>query len=235
MRRLFMWVFLVTLGGGLLWLAWKALPLCAASEKQVEASRRNFDRTNAQIARFVDAVLDRTRLQVRYDGGYLPLPYPNGDVPEEIGVCTDEVIRSYRKLGIDLQRLVHEDMRSRFEAYPRLWGLKAPDPNIDHRRVPNLQMFLARQGAELPVSEAAADYLPGDLVTYLYWGSRPHVAIVVPSPKKGGRPWIMHNSGFGPKMEDKLFTWRPTGHYRWHPGVIAPSSLRHSALFDRQP
>ncbi|MBX7209503.1 MAG: DUF1287 domain-containing protein [Verrucomicrobiaceae bacterium] len=169
------------------------------------------------MAAFVDAALDRTRLKVTYDGTYTPVGYPGGDVSPTIGVCTDEVIRSYRLLKIDLQQLVHEDMQAHFEAYPKLWGLAAPDSNIDHRRVPNLQTYFTRQGAALPITENADDYKPGDLITCMVRGNRPHIAIVVPAPQTGARPWIMHNCGFGPKMEDKLFVWKHTGHYRWCP------------------
>lgn len=209
-------IALICLGAGL-WVASFVLPWRAASADQVETARRNLDRSNSFVARFVDAALDRTKLKVRYDGTYTPIKYPGGDVPESIGVCTDEVIRSYRVLGIDLQQVVHEDMKAHFDEYPKMWDLAAPDTNIDHRRVPNLQKFFARQGAELPVTAEATDYRPGDLITCMVRGNRPHIAIVVPSPTPGGWPWIMHNCGFGPKMEDRLFTWKLTGHYRWHP------------------
>lgn len=214
-RRLIAFALLCIAAG--LWLASSILPWRAASVTQVEAARLNLDRSDSVVARLVDAALDRTKLTVRYDGTYTPIKYPGGDVPESIGVCTDEVIRSYRALGIDLQQFVHEDMKTHFDEYPRLWNLTAPDANIDHRRVPNIQKFFARQGAELPVTADASGYKPGDLITCMVRGSRPHIAIVVPSPTPGGRPWIMHNCGFGPKMEDKLFEWKLTGHYRWHP------------------
>lgn len=201
---------------GALFIASVIFPWRAASHDQVEDARRNIGRSDARVAAFVDAALDRTRLKVSYDGIYTPIGYPGGDVPPTIGVCTDEVIRSYRVLGVDLQQLVHEDMQAHFEAFPKLWGLAAPDSNIDHRRVPNLQAFLTRQGVSLPVTENADDYEPGDLVTCMVRGNRPHIAIVVPAPQSGARPWIMHNCGFGPKMEDKLFAWKLTGHYRWH-------------------
>lgn len=215
-RRRLIVIALICLVGGT-WMLSVVLPWRAASSDQVEAARQNIDRQNAQTAGFVDAALDRTRLNVVYDGTYTPIAYPGGDVSKSIGVCTDEVIRSYRALGIDLQKLVHEDMQSNFDFYPKLWGLMTPDTNIDHRRVPNLQTFFSRQGASLPATENADDYKPGDLITCMVRGSRPHIAIVVPAPKRGERPWIMHNCGFGPKMEDKLFGWKLTGHYRWHP------------------
>ncbi len=173
-------------------------------------------------SRLVEAALDRTRQIVRYDPAYVKLDYPGGDVPSGTGVCTDEVIRCYRALGYDLQKLVHEDMAANFSAYPRDWGLKAPDKNIDHRRVPNLQTFFKRRGAKLPVTADEADYLPGDLITCTVSGRLPHIAIVVPAPDGAGRPWIVHNIGAGPQREDRLFEFPLTGHYRWHPGAKQP-------------
>ncbi|HEX8353336.1 MAG TPA: DUF1287 domain-containing protein, partial [Pyrinomonadaceae bacterium] len=143
--------------------------------------------------------------------------YPGGDVPAEVGVCTDEVIRSYRAVGVDLQREVHEDMAANFGAYPRKWGLKKTDTNIDHRRVPNLMVFFGRQGAGLPVTREARDYRPGDVVTWDLGGGLTHIGIVVnvPSEADEARMQIVHNIGAGPKMEDVLFNWKITGHYRY--------------------
>lgn len=210
-------VIIVTVAIWGLWFASTILPWRAASPNAVESARLRIDHSNHKLAKFVHAALDRTRLKVVYEGTYTPISYPGGDVPASIGVCTDEVIRSYRAIGIDLQPLVHEDMKANFDAYPKLWNLKVPDTHIDHRRVPNLQVFFTRQGASLPLTDNPADYQPGDLVTCMVRGNRPHIAIVVPAPQPGARPWIMHNCGFGPKMEDKLFAWKLTGHYRWHP------------------
>ena len=134
------------------------------------------------------------------------------------GVCTDVVIRSYRALGIDLQVLIHEDMAAAFDEYPRIWGLENPDPNIDHRRVPNLQKFLARQGAEIPVTMDPADYRPGDLVTWLIPGNLPHIGIVVDRwSENRSWPLVVHNIGAGPKLEDALFSFEVTGHFRYLP------------------
>lgn len=165
--------------------------------------------------RLCQAALDRTRHTVRYDGAYVRIAYPGGDVPADTGVCTDVVIRSLRVLGFDLQQLVHEDMRRNFAVYPKQWGLKQPDPNIDHRRVPNLQTFFRRRGAALPVSDDPANYRPGDLITCTVAGRLPHIAIVVPAPEGGPVPWIVHNIGQGPKLENRLFEFPLTGHYRW--------------------
>lgn len=167
--------------------------------------------------RLVKAALDRTTKSVRYDPAYVSIPYPNGDVPADTGVCTDVVIRSYRALGFDLQKLVHVDMKANFSAYPKDWGLSRTDTNIDHRRVPNLRTFFKRRGASLPVTQDPADYKPGDLITCTVAGRLPHIAIVVPSPDGGARPWIVHNIGAGPRLEDRLFEFPLTGHYRYHP------------------
>ena len=167
--------------------------------------------------RLANAALDRTRHTVRYEPAYVSLAYPGGDVPAETGVCTDEVIRAYRALGIDLQKLVHEDMKKNFSVYPKIWGLSSTDKNIDHRRVPNLQTFFKRKGASLRISKNGADYLPGDLITCTVAGKLPHIAVVVPSPTGNGAPWIVHNIGSGPQLEDRLFEFPLTGHYRYHP------------------
>lgn len=164
----------------------------------------------------VVAALDRTKHVVRYDGSYRAIPYPNGDVPENVGVCTDVLIRSYRAIGIDLQRLVHEDMSADFAAYPRNWGLTRPDSNIDHRRVPNLRRFFERHGESLVVSDNPADYQPGDIVTWMLPGNNPHIGIVTNEMSADGeRPLIVHNIGLGPKKDDMLFLFQITGHYRY--------------------
>jgi uncharacterized protein YijF (DUF1287 family) len=167
--------------------------------------------------RLVQAALERTQHTVRYESDYVKLDYPNGDVPADTGVCTDEIIRSYRALGIDLQKLVHEDMQRAFATYPKDWGLRTTDKNIDHRRVPNLRTFFKRRGASLPVTQTAADYLPGDLITCTVAGSLPHIAIVVPAADGSATPWVVHNIGRGPKCENRLFEFPLTGHYRFHP------------------
>jgi uncharacterized protein YijF (DUF1287 family) len=164
-----------------------------------------------------DAALERTSHHVRYDGKYRTIRYPNGDVPDDVGVCTDVVIRAYRKLGIDLQFDVHQEMKSHFEVFPKNWGLSRPDPNIDHRRVPNLQTLFKRKGIVIAVSDNPKDYVAGDLVTWFVAGNLPHIGIVVDrcsSDKK--RPLIVHNIGQGPQLEDMLFDYPITGHYRYY-------------------
>jgi len=177
---------------------------------------------SAFLDKLVEAAIERTTQQVRYDPAYVVIPYPGGDVPPETGVCSDEVIRSYRKVGVDLQREVHEDMARNFRLYPKKWGLKRPDTNIDHRRVPNLMLFFERRGASLPVTSRASDYRPGDIVTWDLGGGLTHIGIVVnvASESDAERFKIVHNIGAGPQLEDVLFNWKITGHYRYEgPGA----------------
>ncbi|MFZ1989298.1 MAG: DUF1287 domain-containing protein [Alphaproteobacteria bacterium] len=166
--------------------------------------------------RLAAIAIDQTREHVVYDGSYRVIAYPGGDVPRDRGVCADVIIRAYRELGIDLQVLIHEDMAAHFAVYPHDWGLAHPDPNIDHRRVPNLQTFFARNGPALPVSRNPLDYRPGDLVTWFVAGSLPHIGIVsVELNPDGTRPLMVHNIGAGPQLEDMLFDYPVTGHYRY--------------------
>jgi uncharacterized protein YijF (DUF1287 family) len=170
------------------------------------------------VPRVIAAAVAQTSQPVRYDGAYRRIPYPMGDVPPDIGVCTDVVIRAYRAVGVDLQQHVHEDMRGAFASYPRAWGLARPDPNIDHRRVPNLQTFFRRRGAALAVARdrSAAGYQPGDLVTWMLPGNLPHIGLVIDRRSPDGqRPLIVHNIGRGPQVEDMIFAFPITGHYRY--------------------
>jgi uncharacterized protein YijF (DUF1287 family) len=149
-----------------------------------------------------------------YDSSYRPIAFPGGDVPLYRGVCSDVVVRAYRHIGIDLQLLLNEDMRRDFGAYPHLWGLSHPDPNIDHRRVPNLQVFFARQGASLPITSSANDYRPGDIVTWRLPSGHPHIGLVSDRAMEG-RLLVIHNIGWGVQLEDMLFAYPITGHYRY--------------------
>lgn len=163
-----------------------------------------------------DSTLKLTNQKVVYDPSYFRLEYPNGDVPPNKGVCTDVVIRAYRKLGIDLQKEVHEDMKANFAEYPKNWGLSNPDKNIDHRRVPNLMTFFERHGTTLPISDNPNDYQPGDIVCWNLGGGVTHIGIV--SNKKainGLRPLVVHNIGRGQVLEDMLFNYKVIGHYRY--------------------
>lgn len=151
---------------------------------------------------------------VSYDPSYVQIKYPMGDVPSDRGVCTDVVIRALRLMGLDLQKAVHEDMKAHFASYPKNWGLKKPDKNIDHRRVPNLMKYFERRGWSLPVTNRASDYLPGDLVTCLVGDTLPHIFIVSDRCNEENEPLIIHNIGAGTQEEEGLFEFRLTGHYR---------------------
>ena len=167
--------------------------------------------------RLIDAAMERLSHDVAYDGSYRRLDYPNGDVPDHVGVCTDLVVRAYRAVGIDLQKAVHDDMKTNFAVYPKIWGLGGPDANIDHRRVPNLQVFFERHGVSLPKSRDADQYQAGDLVTWMLPGNLPHIGMVaVRRSSDGRRPLIVHNIGVGPALDDALFEFPITGHYRYH-------------------
>ena len=218
-RRLLALVALAILGVG----------LAVAQASTAESSaRREF------LRRLVAAAIERTHHSVRYVPGYVKIPYPGGDVPADTGVCTDEVIRAYRAVGVDLQREVHEDMKQSFSAYPgRLrWPSSRLDANIDHRRVPNLMVFFSRQGETLAIANRPEDYAPGELVTWDLGGNVPHIGIVV-DQKSGasGRYMIVHNIGQGPRMEDVLFDWKITGHYRYF-GPAGASSRARGGLSD---
>lgn len=178
------------------------------------------------LEKLVAAAVERTRHTVRYDPAYVRIPYPDGDVPADTGVCTHEIIRIYRAVGVDLQKEVHEDMLRNFSAYPNehRWHLNHTDTNIDHRRVPNLMTFFARKGEVLPITTEAKDYSPGDLVTWDLGGSVPHIGIVVSQiGPQTGRYMVVHNIGQGPQIEDVLFNWKITGHYRYFGPVLSSS------------
>jgi len=186
-----------------------AFPIFASAYRQGEPT--DFSK------KLVQAAIERTKHCVRYDGSYRKISYPHGDVPDDVGVCTDVIIRSYRTLGIDLQKDVHEDMKENFDRYPQLWGLSDPDPNIDHRRVPNLQTFFKRKGMLLPVTINPDDYVAGDIVSWMLPGNLPHIGIVIDLRSgDGGKPLIVHNIGSGPVMADILFDYPITGHYRYY-------------------
>lgn len=163
-----------------------------------------------------DSTLTLTEQHVEYDPSYFRLDYPNGDVPPNKGVCTDVIIRAYRKLGIDLQKEVHEDMKANFGKYPKNWGLSQPDKNIDHRRVPNLMIFFERHGTELPITQNSTDYRPGDIVCWNLGGGITHIGIVSNiKAENGERPLVIHNIGSGQVLEDMLFDFKIIGHYRY--------------------
>jgi len=163
-----------------------------------------------------DSSLTLIQQKVVYDPTYFRIDYPNGDVPSGKGVCTDVVIRAYRKMGIDLQKEVHEDMKANFSLYPKFWGLKRPDKNIDHRRVPNLMKYFSRHESEQIISNNAADYLPGDVVSWRLNGGLTHIGMVSAQKSDDGKRFlIVHNIGAGQVLEDCLFEFEIIGHYRF--------------------
>ncbi|MCK5706541.1 MAG: DUF1287 domain-containing protein [Candidatus Aureabacteria bacterium] len=169
---------------------------------------------NDFFIKLAKAAEGRTKHSIRYNPAYVKIAYPGGDVPMDTGVCTDVVIRSYRKLGIDLQVKVHEDMKANFMKYPKMWRLMKPDPNIDHRRVPNLMTFFKRHGTVLEKSPEGNIYFPGDIVTWDLGGGVAHIGIVS-TKKEKSHYFVVHNIGAGPQLEDVLFNWKITGHYRY--------------------
>lgn len=186
-----------------------ALAACGQAEAQVRPAGV---RAKALIA----AARRQVGVTLSYDPAYTRIAYPGGDVPRAKGVCTDVVIRAYRDaLGIDLQSEVHRDMAAQFSAYPKRWGLRRPDSNIDHRRVPNLETYWARKAARLPIPARAGDWQPGDLFTTLIDGRLPHVGIVSDRTAANGNPLVIHNIGSGAREEDLLLAWKPTGRFRW--------------------
>jgi uncharacterized protein YijF (DUF1287 family) len=174
------------------------------------------EQSPSRIGRILEGAYQQVGTTRIYDGSYRRLSFPGGDVPLERGVCTDVLVRAYRHVGLDLQLLVNQDMSHSFQSYPRIWGLSRPDPNIDHRRVPNLAVFFRRNGTTLPVSIRASDYLAGDIVTWRLASGVPHIGLVS-DRSHGGRPLVIHNIGAGAQVEDVLFAYVVTGHYRYNP------------------
>jgi uncharacterized protein YijF (DUF1287 family) len=169
----------------------------------------------SEPSRLTAAARDQVGQTVTYDPAYVALEFPGGDIPRDRGVCTDVVIRALRDAWqIDLQLVVNRDMKANFSAYPAFWGLERPDRNIDHRRVPNLQTLLARIGAEVPLQDGPAPYLPGDIVTWTLPGNLDHIGIVSDRRGPDGTPLVLHNIGAGAQEEDILFAYPMTGHYR---------------------
>lgn len=189
------------------------LSLFIASCFQLSAQKKD----ESFATRLSKAAIDLTKDKVKYDPSYFSISYPGGDIPSDKGVCTDVVIRAYRKLNIDLQKEVHEDMKKNFNKYPKIWGLKRPDTNIDHRRVPNLMTFFSRKGTVKTKSDKPEDYIPGDIVTWdLNNKGLTHIGIVVNHKSSDGKRYlIVHNIGSGQVTEDCLFSWKITGHYSY--------------------
>ncbi|MGB5818064.1 MAG: DUF1287 domain-containing protein [Saonia sp.] len=175
-----------------------------------------FAQTNISSIELSQCALELIEQNVTYDPSYFSIDYPNGDVPADKGVCTDVVIRAYRKVGIDLQKKVHEDMKVNFNLYPKIWGLTTTDKNIDHRRVPNLMVFFKRKGEEKAITKNPEDYVPGDIVCWNLGGAITHIGIVVDKKSKDGkRNLIVHNIGGGQVLADCLFDFKIIGHYSY--------------------
>lgn len=170
-----------------------------------------------EIRKLLESAVEQTTLTKGYDPKYVVIKYPNGDIPIEKGVCTDVVIRAFRKAGVDLQKEVHEDMAANFSVYPKKWSLQSPDANIDHRRVPNLQTFFTRRGKSLAITQNAADYKPGDVVAWDLDGKGlTHIGLVSNIYNENTKRYlIIHNIGGGAQAEDKIFDWKIIGHYRY--------------------
>lgn len=170
----------------------------------------------AEVLSLSNAAIALTNDRVTYDPSYFSIPYPNGDVPADKGVCTDVIIRAYRKLGIDLQKEVHEDIKKNFSLYPNKWGLTKPDKNIDHRRVPNLMTYFSRFGTIKVISKNPNDYHPGDIVAWNLGGNLTHIGIVINHKSENGERYlIVHNIGNGQEISDCLFTYKIIGHYSY--------------------
>jgi uncharacterized protein YijF (DUF1287 family) len=185
------------------------------SEKQEIYSIENPNSFTEKLSNAVIQIIDK---DVVYTPDFVKLKYPNGDVPAKTGVCTDVIIRAYRKLNIDLQKEVHEDMAANFKKYPNLkkWGLKTTDKNIDHRRVPNLEVFFGRKGKTLSITQNANDYKTGEIVTWMINDKLPHIGIITHLKSKDGkRNLIVHNIGGGQVLEDCLFSYTIVGHFQY--------------------
>ena len=207
-------------------LALLSLPACTRTEgsepraqvRQAPAPALRADTiaiASDSVRTVVNAAIGQSEYTVEYDPTYVTLEYPGGDVPRETGVCADVVVRAFRAVGIDLQKEVHEDMARSFSSYPKRWGLRRPDRNIDHRRVANLMTFFERKGASLPLESDPAGYLPGDVVAWELDNKLLHIGMVTNIRDESGRPMMVHNIGQGARIEERLFAWKVIGHYRF--------------------
>ncbi len=183
----------------------------------LQATKQNPKATPTE--KLIAAALEQVDVTTEYDPAYVKLTYPNGDVPLKTGVCADVIVRAFRQVGVDLQKELHEDMKRSFAQYPKKWGAKAPDTNIDHRRVPNLMTWFARQGKALPFS----DYQPGDVVAWDLGGGLTHIGFVS-DVKANPQYKIVHNIGAGTQLEDRLLEWKVIGHYRYFGGATSESA-----------
>ena len=183
----------------------------------------------------VKAANEQIGVTLRYDSRYQRIGYPGGDLPLDRGVCTDVIIRAYRKFGVDLQVLVHKDMLAAWAEYPNPWRAKSTDTNIDHRRVPNLAAFFKRHGITLSTEKIPGAFLPGDIVTWRLTSGVPHIGIVSNQFAISGVPLVVHNIGWGTMLEDRLFDFKITGHYRYLPEGLTKRSTRTQPLPSTRP
>ena len=189
-----------------------SVPLVIVVVADLQADSTTVD----SITKIIENAIWQTSVTTIYDPAYVSINYPDGDLPIERGVCCDVIIRGFRSAGIDLQKEIHEDMQKAFSAYPQKWGLHTTDTNIDHRRVPNIMTFLDRRNKAVPVTQQEKDYKPGDIVTWKLPGNIDHIGVVVNIPVDNtGRYKVVHNIGAGAKLEDILFEFEITGHYRY--------------------
>lgn len=186
-----------------------SITLSGYAQDSKQASERKF------LDSLSDAAIGLTKTKVSYDPSYFVIDYPNGDIPAHLGVNADVVIRAFRKVNVDLQKEVHEDMVANFDKYPKDWGLTEPDTNIDHRRVPNLQTFFARKGLELAIDQNNESYEGGDIVTWKLPDGVNHIGIVTNTKSRYGTPLVVHNSASGQKLQNILFHFAITGYYRY--------------------
>lgn len=169
-----------------------------------------------QLKQFIDAAVEQSKITTGYDPSWVKIDYPNGDVPAETGVCSDVIVRAFRKAGIDLQKEVHEDMIRAWANYPKKWGAKGTDTSIDHRRVLNLMTWLNRQGKSLPITQDRTNYRPGDVVAWDLGNGLEHIGILTNVSSEADQHYlIVHNIGAGARIEDVLLSWKIVGHYRY--------------------
>ena len=215
------WLLLVIAGTIVFFFGRPLFPFLKAQQETATVERA--DELIAQLApsasfgeRLAAAALQRTKARVTYDESYYDgIPYPAGDIPSDRGYGPDLVVRSFRAVGVDLQQLVHEDMSVNFKLYPQIYPEREADPNIDHRRVPNLQRFFSRFGESLPSNRDDGAYSVGDIVIWQVGRDR-HIGIVVPGPgQRSSERWAVHNLNAGPVWEHCLFDFEVVGHYRY--------------------
>lgn len=215
------WVIVLIAVAMAFWFGKPLLPFLKAAQvgptsEQAEIAISALEQSKDLGSKLAAAALFHSGEQVTYDSSYYKIGYPNGDVPPNKGVAADVIIRMYRKLGIDLQVLVHEDMEEHFRLYPQLWNATGTDTNIDHRRVANLQRFFERDGQTITASRDASDYHPGDIVVWSLANAEKHIGIVVPGPgERANEPWIVDNMGTGVKWENILFDYNIERHFRY--------------------